>query len=560
MRQSPPLGKGSRAHGARLGPVTVVAIPSANYGFAATTIDECGKFMKERPGVSRTGGGLACLAALLLAAGAQAQQAVSVPAGSPALAARIDAYVAQPQFARADWGIAVRSLDNGQVLYTRNADRLFVPASNAKLFTAALVLDTLGSNTRIATTLYATSSHVDARGLMRGDLILYGRGDPSLGDPQVSPDWADRLAAALAQRGVKRVEGDLVADATYFSGNPVGDGWEANDLQTWYGAVPSALDVQGNVIRVSVAREGRGCCTVSVTPGAADVRVVNRTATITDQPMGLYRPVGTSTLYAIGQLPGKTRKHDYVLSMPDPARTAGNLLRDALARQGIMLTGTVKVLHWPDANPALTAPGTHVVASIDSPVVAALVDHMLKHSDNLYAQTLLLQVGVVAAQRRNCSNATPPDTSVGWALCALRGMLARAGIPPSAVRLYEGSGLARHDLVTPNAFVQWLAWTSTQPWGPDLRNSLPVAGVDGTLASRLRDGVATGNLQAKTGTLSHDYTLTGFVTDAAGQQLVFSLMLNRYPRWEVAREYPGTASPRAALDAIARILANTGAP
>lgn len=534
-------------------------MPLADYGLAATTTDELGKYMKERPGAPRTGGRLACLAALLLAATAQAQQVAPAPTGSPALASRIDAYVAQPQFARADWGIAVRSLDSGRVLYTHNADRLFIPASNAKLFTAALVLDTLGSNTRIATTLYATSTDVDAKGTLRGDLILYGRGDPSLGDPQVSPDWADRLAAALAQLGVKRVNGNLVADATYFSGNPVGDGWEANDLQTWYGAVPSALDVQGNLIRVSVEREGRRCCTVSVTPGAADVRVVNRTATTADQPMGLYRPVGASTLYAIGQLPGKTRKHDYVLSMPDPARTAGNLLRDALARQGIMLAGTVKVLHWPDSDAALTAPGTRAIAKIDSPVVAALVDHMLKHSDNLYAQTLLLQVGVVAAQRRDCTRSTPPDTSVGWALCALRGMLARAGIPPSAVRLYEGSGLARHDLVTPNAFVQWLAWTSTQPWGPDLRNALPVAGVDGTLSSRFRDGAATGNLQAKTGTLSHDYTLTGFVTDASGEQLVFSLMLNRYPRWEVAREYPGTASPHKALDAIARILANTGA-
>lgn len=475
------------------------------------------------------------------------------------LATRIDAYIAQPQFARADWGIAVRSLDTGKVLYTHNADRLFVPASNTKLFTAALVLDTLGSNTRIATTLYATSTHVDAKGNLRGDLILYGRGDPSLGLDEASPDWADRFAAALVQRGIKRVRGDLIADATYFSGTPIGTGWEANDLQAWFGATPSALDVQGNLIKVDVAGEGRRCCTLSVTPGAAGVQVVDQTGDSSGDPFGLYRPPGSSTLYAIGQLPMRTRKHTYVLSMPDPARTAGNLLREAMARRGIVLAGKVRVLHWPQTDPALTQTGTQAIAKIDSPPIAQLVDHMLKRSDNLYAQSLLLQVGVVAAQRNACNRARRPDTSVAWGLCALHGLLAKAGIPPSSVLLTEGSGLARRDLVTPNAFVQWLSWAMTQPWAPDLRNALPVAGIDGTLQHRFRNGAATGNLQAKTGTISHAYTLTGFVTDAAGEQLVFSLMLNRYPRWEVASEYPTASSPRHALDAIAKMLATHGA-
>ena len=510
---------------------------------------------------------LCTLAMAFVAVAAHARQdstartATALPPAQPiALAAQIDAYVAQPQFARADWGIAVRSLDTGKVLYTHNADRLFVPASNTKLFTAALVLDTLGSTTRIATTLYATSTRVESKGNLRGDLILYGRGDPSLGLDEASPDWADRFAAALVQRGIKRVHGDLIADATYFSGTPIGNGWEANDLQTWFGAVPSALDVQGNLIKVTVARDGRRCCTLSVTPDAAGVQVVNQTGQPSGDPFGLYRPPDSSMLYAIGQLPTRTRKHTYVLSMPDPARTAGNLLREAMARQGITLSGAVKVLRWPDSDPALTQGGTQAIANIDSPSVAQLVDHMLKNSDNLYAQSLLLQVGVVTAQRNNaCDLSRRPDTSVAWGLCALRGLLAKAGIPPSAVLLSEGSGLARSDLVTPNAFVQWLTWAMAQPWAPNLRNALPVAGVDGTLEFRFRDGAATDNLQAKTGTLSHAYTLTGFVTDAAGEHLVFSLLLNRYPRWEVAREYPDAPSPHKALDAIAKILANHGA-
>lgn len=498
----------------------------------------------------------ALLATVLLAGctgPAFAQRAATVTP-APTLAQSIDAYIAQPQFARADWGIAVRSLDSGKVVYAHNADRLFVPASNAKLFTAGLVLGTLGSATRIATTLYATSTHVGAKGVLRGDLILYGRGDPSLGLKESSPDWADRFAMALAQRGIKRVEGNLVADATYFSGIPVGSGWEANDLQAWFGAVPSALDVQGNLIRVQVVREGRHCCNIDVMPKAAGVRTVNQTSATSTDALSLYRPLGSSTLYALGQLPARTRDHTYALSMPDPARTAANLLREAMARQGIVLAGQVNVLAWPESDPALTQPGTQAIASLDSPTIAELVDHTLKDSDNLFAQTLLLQAGVAAAQHNACNDRDRPDTSAGWALCALRGMLAQAGIPPGAVLLSEGSGLARRDLVSPNAFVQWLAFANTQPWGPDLRNALPVAGVDGTLEFRLRDGAATDNLRAKTGTLSHAYTLTGFVTAATGEHLVFSIMLNRYPRWEVAREYPQAPVPGHALDAIAKLL------
>ncbi|MGH8145993.1 MAG: D-alanyl-D-alanine carboxypeptidase/D-alanyl-D-alanine endopeptidase [Rhodanobacteraceae bacterium] len=482
---------------------------------------------------------------------------------APALAASIDAYITQPQFARADWGIAVRSLDTGKILYQHDADHLFVPASNAKLFTAALALTTLGGDTHIATTLYATSTRVSAGGTLRGDLILYGRGDPSLGLKDVSPDWAERLAAALAERGVKRVRGDLIADATYFSGTPVGSGWEADDLQTWYGAVPSALTVQGNSIKVDVASDGRRCCAVTVTPDAADVHVDNLTAHddgVGDPPFGLYRPVGSSTLYAIGQLPPHVHRHRYVLSMPDPALAAGNLLRAALRRQGITLSGKLRVLHWPESDPALTRHGTQAIATIQSPPIAQLVDHMLKNSDNLYAQSLLLQVGVAAAQRHDCDLPRLPDTSAGWGLCAMRGLLVKAGIPTSAVLLTEGSGLTRRDLVTPNALVQWLTWAMTQPWAADLRAALPVAGIDGTLEHRFRDGPATGNLQAKTGTLSHAYTLTGFVTDAAGEHLVFSLMLNRYPRWEVANEYPDAPSPQHALDDIANMLASYQGP
>lgn len=489
----------------------------------------------------------------------QADRSATPATGAAALGRAIDAYIGQPQFARADWGIAVRSLDSGKVLYTHHADRLFVPASNVKLFTAGLALATLGGSTRIATTLYATTTHIGARGTLRGDLVLYGRGDPALGLPGASADWADQMARALSERGIHRIRGDLIADATYFSGTPVGGGWEANDLQTWFAAVPSALNVDGNVVRVTVTRTARQCCTIAIAPRAARVHIVNQTDDDAADPLGLYRPIGSSTLYATGRLPARTRKRTYPLSMPDPALAAGNLLREALARRGIALDGKVRVVRWPEADPALERASKHPLASVDSPTIAELVHHTLKDSDNLFAQSLLLQAGVAAARRGDCHRSHAPVSSAGWALCALNRLLASAGVPPGAVRLYEGSGLARHDLVTPNAFVQWLTWAMTQGWGPILRKALPIAGVDGTLQHRFRTGAAAGNLSAKTGTLNHDYTLTGFVTDAAGERLVFSILLNRYPRWQVAREFPQAVSPTHALDDVARMITAAGA-
>ena len=169
----------------------------------------------------------------VLAAGLPAiatPQATHAPAAvaHASLAASIDAIVAQPRYAAADWGIAVVALDSGRTLYAHQAGKLFQPASTAKLFTAALTLATLPADYRIPTRVLsaATSRH----GQLDGPLLLYGMGDPSLGSPGANPDWADALATQLAARGIHTIRGDLIADTSYFAGPRIGSGWEAGDL------------------------------------------------------------------------------------------------------------------------------------------------------------------------------------------------------------------------------------------------------------------------------------------------------------------------------------------
>jgi D-alanyl-D-alanine carboxypeptidase/D-alanyl-D-alanine-endopeptidase (penicillin-binding protein 4) len=487
--------------------------------------------------------------------------APSIPsAASPryapsSLADGIDAFVSQPRFARAQWGIAVVALDSGATLYRRNADALFLPASNAKLFTAALALQALGADARFSTTLYATAAP-RADGSVPGDLVLYGGGDPSLGDRDVSPDWAGRLAGALAARGVRRIRGDLVADDTYFAGPPFGEGWEALDLQTGFGAGAGALGVHDNAVHVKVAREGARCCAVTIVPSHSGLRVVNLTGSTA--PLNLYRPPGSGVLYASGSLRLDTPRATFTLSAPDGALFAANQLREALAQRGITVDGSVRTVHWPETDAAL-ARNPVEIASVASPPLSQLLMHMLKHSDNRYAQMLLQQVGVATARTGVCADrAGPPTTSAEWGTCAMRAFLGRIGIGKGEATLDDGAGLSRQDLVTPAATVKLLAWVARQPFANALRGALPIAGVDGTLKHRMRGGAAIGNVQAKTGTLSHVYTLSGFATNAAGQRLTFSLLLNRYvrPTDDVGRHVQ--PSPQSDLDAIAAMLAGSG--
>lgn len=480
------------------------------------------------------------------------------------LARRIEAYIAQDRFATAKWGISVVSLDSGRELYGHNANKLTIPASNAKLYTGALALSTLGTAHRIRTTLYATAA--PRAGRINGDLILYGRGDPTLGtgsDRQTPQAWADHLAQALARRGVRTVTGALVADDTYFSGPAIPLGWEARDLQSWFSPPVSALTVQGNMFLLRVGPNRGLCCNVDTTPAMPGMQIVNLTQTDPNAgygDLGIYRPPGADKLFVYGAMRPAAKTRRFALAAPDPALMAGELLQEALVRHGITVQGGVRALHWPRRDEAIGAPGTVKLADVQSPRLDDIVEHALKHSDNLYAQLLLLQAGVHMETGGSCPDRTSaPRTTGGWGTCAMRAMLRRAGIARDQADLEEGSGLSRKDLVTPRATTRLLSWAAHQPFAATYHDALPVAGEDGTLVRRMRHTRAAGNLHAKTGTLRHSYTLSGYVTAASGERLAFSLMLDNYVRPTTATGQRTGPSPQHDLDAIAVMLADYGA-
>jgi len=488
-------------------------------------------------------------------------------AGSPALAPapladpvallgqRIRTLIEAPRFAAATWGIKVVSLDSGRVLFEHNAGKYFVPASNTKLFTAAMALQELGPRLRIRTSLYGAAKP-GADGALAGDLILYGRGDPTLMAPwnggPYRPDPLEALARQLQDQGVRTVQGDLVGDDSYFSAPPVGPGWEWEDLRFAYGAEPTALTLHHNVVDVWVypaPGPGRPCL-LFAQPGHGLAAFSNATLTCvpgSEQPVRADRNPYETSLRVTGSLaPGADPVR---LSVPivDPALWAARLLERALARHGIQVLGQVRAVHFQDPATPLD-PGQLVeLGHLESPPLLEVLRELTKDSNNLYAQLMLLQAG---ARRPG------PDGTVPRGLQAMAAWMARAGLAPGGAVLEEGSGLSRKNLLKPDAIIQLLTVMDRQPEAAAFRALLPIAGVDGTLRQRMAGSKAQGNLRAKTGTLRNTHALSGYVTGAGGERLAFAILLNNY------QYIPGTdprpPAPQADLDAVAELLAEFG--
>jgi len=500
---------------------------------------------------------LALLLAAALAAPVRAGNPGPAPAVQPAaapdpvrdLGERIRRIIEAPRFAPATWGIQVVSLDTGRILFEHNAGKYFIPASNTKLFTAAMALAELGPELRIRTSLYA-SARPDADGVVSGDLVLFGRGDPTLMRPwnggPFRADPLEALARQLQDQGVRAVQGDLVGDDSFFTAPPYAPGWEWDDLGRAYGAEPTALTIHHNTVDLWVypaTAAGRPCW-VFAQPGQGLFSFFNATSTRPSGPgtgIRAERPPGEAAIRLTGSLALGAPPVRLTVPVRDAALYSARLLARALARHGIEVRGQVRSMHARDRSAPLATEALVELGHLQSPPLLEILRRMMKVSDNLYAQLVLLQAGA----RRPAG----PGNTARRGLAALNAWIAKAGLAPDGAVLEEGAGGSRQNLVKPEAIVQLLTAMDRRPEAAAFRSILPVAGVDGTLRHRLDGSPAQGNLAAKTGTMRNTHSLSGYVTSAGGERLAFALMLNN------GRDEPGMASPRSALDAIADLLA-----
>lgn len=470
-----------------------------------------------------------------------------VTAQQTSLETQINSILDQSKFAPAQWGIRIVTLDN-RVVYERNADKLFMPASNMKLYTTAATLDAFGPARTFRTSVYSTVKTDGST--VKGDVILYGRGDPNLSarfdlnsegksnplDNYLPADKItaiEKLADQIQARGIKTINGDIIGDDSYFATEAWGSSWEWDDLMFYYGAPISALTVNDNVVTFTVRpamKEGTPPM-VQMQPNNSYVRIVNNATTSNGKDgkthLGANRNLNANEVEFFGNIPKGAKDFTVDISVHDPAAFAANLLKESLQRRGIKVKGTVKRMNAVNrVTQPFDASTLNEIAFVESQPMSVLLKVINKPSQNLHTEMMLRQLGENGAPRE-LDDYGRPKSSESRGLEAVRQLLIKAGVDVTPLSLRDGSGLARQNLISPRSTSQLLLYMSKHPHFSIYRDSLPVAG-DGTLSRRMKGTAAEGKVQAKTGSLSYVRALSGYVTTRKNQMLIFSFYGNNY--------------------------------
>jgi D-alanyl-D-alanine carboxypeptidase/D-alanyl-D-alanine-endopeptidase (penicillin-binding protein 4) len=441
----------------------------------------------------------------------------------------------RPGVQRGAWGVVVHSLDRDQRLFELNPGTLLVPASVAKLASVATAADAVGWDYRFETTVHGTGSL--SGGVLHGDLIVVGSGDPTIGG-RAGDDiatWIDGLKAA----GLRRIEGRIIGDDDAIEEPRPQLAWAWDDLGYTTGALFGALNLDENRMAVTVAPgpTAGAPARLSVVPDASYRPLANRAVTGAVGASQLLWPEqrpGEPYLTVAGTIPVGASPAQLNISAGNPTFWFASVLRSRLQQHGIEVTGDawdIDDVRPPPERAAATLLFTH-----RSRALSDIVQPLLKESINLYAE---------AVMRLNAAPGVLPTNDA--ALEGFRRRLESWGVPADAQQVIDGSGLSRRNAMSAEAVLTVLRHMQDPTLGAPFVSALPIAGVDGSLANRMRDTPAAGNVRAKTGTMSNIRSLAGYVTTRDGERLAFVAMVNNF-------EGSG-ADANQALDAIAVALA-----
>lgn len=470
--------------------------------------------------------------------------------GSGSLALEIDRLLSDPSFSQAFWSIKIQELSGGKTVYERNPDRLVMPASNVKLITTATALRVLGPGYRPITRLYAAGEVAD--GVLNGDLVLVGGGDPSLGgrrnaeyplvsrgDPWRAMRW---LAGAVVEAGINRITGRIIGVDDFFAEEPFSPGWSWDSLSQGYSAAVSALTWNEGVVDLVVtgAEQPGSPPAIRLNPDVGALHLDARVSTVgalSRASVRVTRELGSDTLVVRGTVPAGGREFVREVSVPDPTRFALLGLRQALTEAGIAVEGSIRdqddmppgerSVTFETGREMMVRDGLTLVGELDGPPISWLVMLTNKISQNTYAETLLR---LVAAEREGVG-------SVARGRAIAEQQLLSMGVPASQYVLRDGSGLSRYNYLTAEVLSRLLRAMVRHPTATEWYESLPIMGVDGTLRRRSVGSPVAGRVRAKTGYIANSRALSGYVVAASGDTLTISMIANNFTDPTRAVEY-----------------------
>lgn len=478
------------------------------------------------------------------------------------LARSIHGIIHAEKFENAFWGVTVVDLASGHALVDENAEKSFVPASNMKLYSTAAALDQLGPSYRYRTRLYVDGPVIG--GVLKGNLIVRGSGDPTIGGhydvagrweaeidaTRLFREWADSLRSA----GITQIDGDIIGDDDVVDDQPLGRGWSWDDETYYYAAQLSGLSFNDNVVHMHVeSRQTREPATIRWDPFNTDyVQVINHTVTTppgTSVDEGYRRIRGTNIVEVTTEVPAGGKDVEEI-TVENPTLFFAHVLRESLMRSGIAVAGEAVDVDDISIKPNYASPRFRRVATHASEPLSEIVKIVNKPSQNLYADMLIKTLAAEFPIRAYDGEDELEPGSAEFGLDIAMATFVKAGIDTSRIQLADGSGLSHQNLITPQMTASLLRYMWSHP-NDDVRaafyDSLPVAGVEGTLRNRMKSGAVHRNVRAKTGSLSNTSSLSGYVHAADGTPLGFSMMANHFTTQ--------TREVRDAQDRIAALLA-----
>jgi len=424
-----------------------------------------------------------------------------------------------PLFAHAHWGVLIESLENGEIWYQQNADRMFMPASNEKILTAASALLILGPDFKYDTDLYYTGEIVDS--ILKGDLIVKGNGDPTFytrffNDPR-DPFW--RWADTLLKLGITKIDGNIIGDDNAFDDNGLGNGWAYDGLDNWYSAESGALQFNENYIDLKIIPPMTINDTIKIIPNISSnyFSIIDNISVVDtgNTSLRFNRPLNSNEITTSGTFVIGTDSIEISPSIHNPTLFYVTVLKETLLKKGISITGSPldcdDISNWDleDINYVR-------ILSHKSPALKEMLNVLMKKSQNLYAETLVKTMGWT----ENGIGSFDEGREV------VETVLSGFEILPETYAFRDGSGLSRYNFVSPAQIVKILKGMRKSKYWEIWKDILPIAGIDGTLKARMKGTKAEGNVMAKTGTISNVRGLSGYLTTSDGEEIVFSFLIN----------------------------------